>query len=345
MLKYLRLIFVLFVLNACKTEDVDTTTAELNLEDYDLTIAFGSCNKQNKKNRLWDDVLKNNPEVWIWAGDNIYGDTDDMQILRQKYTQQKNQDGYAALEANTRVLGTWDDHDYGKNDAGLEFAKKKESQHLFLDFLNVSQNDERRNREGVYHSTIIPAKNGQVKIIVLDTRYHRTALKDSKKQGSRYQPNDYGKGTILGETQWAWLETELQQSDSDFNIIVSSIQFLSSEHGFEKWANFPHEVDRMVKLLEGSNARNVLFISGDRHISEFSKMNADNLDYPVIDFTSSGLTHSYSNFKTEPNVYRNGKVISYLSFGLLHFNFKTKEVKMQMRGDENMLQQELIQSY
>lgn len=340
------LIFELFalILCGCKTPDF-TEPSPIQSNSSDLTIAFGSCNKQYLDNILWDDILANQPKVWIWGGDNIYGDTKDMQLLKNKYEKQNSQNGYAAIKKNTIVIGTWDDHDYGLNDAGGEFPEKEQSQQLFLDFFNVSNTSPRRSREGIYHSETIKSEEGSVKIIILDTRYFRTALTESKEKGKRYKANNYGEGTILGEEQWNWLERELEEADSDFTVILSSIQFLSREHGFETWGNFPHEIDKMTKVLKDTKAKNVLFISGDRHISEFSKAEIDGLSYPLLDFTSSGLTHYYSFFNGEPNQYRSGKVINDLSFGLLKFNFETETITMQMRGDKNILQQELIQSY
>lgn len=310
-----------------------------------LTIAFGSCNKQFKENKLWDDVLKNNPKIWIWGGDVIYSDTDDMNKMKQDYDEQLLQNGYSELQQQTKILGTWDDHDYGLNDGGEEFKVKRESQQLFLDFMGVDKDDNRRNREGVYHAEIIESDKGSVKIIVLDTRYFRTALTTSKNRNKRYDPNVYGEGTVLGEQQWEWLVDELNSSKADFNLIVSSIQILSSEHGFETWGNFPHEVDKLKTLIKSSKANGVLLLSGDRHISEFSKTEMDDLNYPLIDFTSSGLTHSYSGFSGESNQFRVGKVIPTNSFGLLKINFDSKTIIMQMRGDANILQQEIMQKY
>jgi alkaline phosphatase D len=310
-----------------------------------LVIAFGSCNKQNSENKLWDDVLVNDPSYWIWGGDIIYSDTDDMSLMSQHYNQQRQQKGYATIRKNTIVLGTWDDHDYGLNDGGVEFAVKDESQQLLLDFLDVPKNHERRKRKGVYYSEDINTPEGSVKLIVLDTRYFRTGLTPSSDPDLRYEPNPYGEGTTLGAAQWKWLEHELNNSDADFNLIVSSIQVLSMEHGYEKWANMPHEVDKLFGVIAKSKAKGVVFLSGDRHISEFSKMEISDMSYPLIDFTSSGLTHSYSEFTDEPNVNREANVVTELSFGILKFNFRSKIVTMQMRGDDNVLQQELIQSY
>ena len=332
----LRLFFGLFLLGW------GTISAQQNKE---LVIAFGSCNKQNEENVLWEEVLKNNPDVWIWGGDNIYSDTDDMKKMKNDYDQQLQQKGYAALANSAMIMGTWDDHDYGVNDGGAEFHKKKESQQLLLDFLGVSDNDPRRSREGVYYSKIINVGSKHIKIIVLDTRYFRTGLTKSPEKTKRYQHNKYGKGTVLGKEQWNWLKKELESSEADFNIIVSSIQVLSDQHGFETWGNFPHEVKQLKMLIKTSGAKGVLFLSGDRHISEFSVTGAEGVLYPLVDFTSSGLTHSYTGYSSEANPYRMGNVVSQISFGLLKINVENKKVVMQMRGKGNVLLQEYIQVY
>lgn len=316
-----------------------------NQKSDEFIISFGSCNKQYEENVLWKEVAKNNPKVWIWGGDNVYSDTDSMPKLRADYQTQWNQKGYKEFANSVTVLATWDDHDYGLNDGGVEFYKKKESQQEFLNFLNVPKNDNRRNQEGVYHSQTFTTDKGSIKVIVLDTRYFRTGLTESTEEGKRYQPNTYGKGTMLGDAQWKWFANELNSSTADFNVIVSSVQFLSYKHGYESWGTFPHEVDKMKNIIKSSKAKGVLILSGDRHISEFSSTTVKGMNYPLIDFTSSGLTHSYTGFTKEENPDRIGNVVSEISFGLLKFDFDSKKVTMQMRGKDNILQQEIIQNY
>ena len=336
---------VLFLLGCKSSEKKDAKLTEVEINKADYTIAFGSCNKQNTSNLLWEPILEHQPKVWIWGGDNVYSDTDNMTKLKADYNQQLADTSYQKLIASSKILGTWDDHDYGLNDGGVEFSKKNESQQEFLDFIGVSKTDSRRNRAGVYHSELINLEKGSIKIIILDTRYFRTELTNDGSSNKRYQPNAYGEGTVLGTAQWSWLENELKMSEADFNIIVSSIQFLSYEHGFESWGNFPHEVDRLKTLVVDSEANGVLLLSGDRHISEFSSTELEGLEYPLIDFTSSGLTHAYSKFSGEPNPYRVGEVVAEISFGLLHFNFETKEIEMEMRGENNIKLNELKQKY
>lgn len=316
------------------------------LEGNEFVIAFGSCNRQDEPNHLWDDVVANNPAVWVWGGDNIYSDTDNVREMRKDYEEQRYQDGYKEVRKSMDVIGTWDDHDYGLNDGGREWKMKDQAQELFLNFLEVPKNDPRRDQKGVYYAKTYQTVQGSVKIILLDTRYFRSPLtKNLGDDGKRFMPNPSGMGTILGDQQWTWLEEELNNSTASFNIIVSSIQFLSNKHGFETWGNFPSEVEKMMDLIKTSNAQRVIMLSGDRHISEFSQINLSDLSYPLIDFTSSGLTHTYEAFSGEENPYRVGEVITEKSFGLLRLNLKNHRASMQMIGDGNRVLNQLEQAY
>lgn len=110
-------------------------TANINKQQRKAwTIAFGSCNRQNLPQPLWDVIANDKPDLWIWLGDNIYGDSNDMAVLKAKYDLQANQESYKRLTAQTPVIGTWDDHDFGRNDAGKTYPFKKESQQLALNF-------------------------------------------------------------------------------------------------------------------------------------------------------------------------------------------------------------------
>lgn len=339
---------VLILTMACRSKKNTFRQERLqnsNTPSDKIRIAFGSCNKTDSENKLWDDILAYEPLIWIWGGDNIYADTDDMEKLRTMYLAQNQVEGYRNLKEKTLITGVWDDHDYGLNDGGEEFAAKEESQQAFLDFMAVSANDSRRHINGTYSRTELSVPVGSVNIYNLDTRYFRSKLKNSMAENRRYEPDTTRSKTILGKEQWIWLESELANTKADFNIIVSSIQFLSCEHGFEKWANFPHEVEKMKELIVNSRANRVLFLSGDRHISEFSRTTIDGLNYPLIDFTSSGLTHSYTEYKGEPNRYRVGSVVNTISFGVVEIDMGTKEVTMKIITDDKVVLQELKQSY
>ncbi len=323
-----------FTIFSCKQEPTITT------------IAFGSCSQQESKNQLWEEVIAENPVVWIWGGDNIYGDSPILDTLIRKYKTQKNHPGYQKLINNTIVTGTWDDHDYGVNDGGKEFAIKRESQQAFLDFMDVPQEDKRRKQEGVYSSLEIGEKDRKIKIINLDTRYHRDTLIreyyfDSLTQRQRYIYLPNPTGDILGEAQWTWLENELTNSTTSINIINSSIQVLSEEHRYEKWANFPAARERLLDVIVKSKAKGVLIISGDRHIAEFSKLNLAGLPYPLYDFTASGLTHTWTGAANENNKHRVGNLIAQLNYGLITIEWSATGVRLdlQIKGKDRTVYQ------
>lgn len=311
-----------------KTINSNNSISQTSTDDF--IIAFGSCNKETEANHLWDDVINIKPNVWIWGGDIMYADSDHYGTIKSAYQKVLDNKLYSRLRAQTEIMGTWDDHDYGLNDGGREFSAKTESQRAFLEFINPEATETEQSREGIYTSKDFNIGEHSIRIIILDTRYHRSALEPSTDKSKRYQPTTDSLATVLGSTQWRWLEDELQSSKADYNVIMSSIQFLSSEHGFETWGNFPIEQERLIQLIESTRANGVILLSGDRHISEISLKQLPSMSYPLIDFTSSGMTHAYTSFKGEPNKYRVVDVYPMISFGVLRFNFKTDVCTMQI---------------
>ncbi|MEO0415990.1 MAG: alkaline phosphatase D family protein, partial [Verrucomicrobiota bacterium] len=193
-------------------------------------IAFGACAHEDRPQPIWDAIVASDPDLFIFAGDNIYGDTTDMNVLKEKYAKLGAQPGYQRLLETCDVLAVYDDHDYGVNDGGKHYPKRKESAEICLDFFNVPTDDPRRTREGIYGSQIIGAPGQRVQIILLDTRYFRddyekNTLSKAEKQKRQvvgwYQPTEDTTKTLIGEAQWQWLEEELKK-EADVRIIVSS---------------------------------------------------------------------------------------------------------------------------
>ncbi|XP_058743210.1 uncharacterized protein LOC131616014 isoform X2 [Vicia villosa] len=300
--------FLLFVGITTVSTTVTASDSLKNRENLVSRIAFGSCSNQSAPQPIWDAVADFNPQIFILMGDNIYGDIKrpfkifgrertigpwknvprflpaSEQEMEAKYQKAKSNPGYARVKERAEVIGTWDDHDYGLNDAGKEFHKKKTNQKLFLDFFDEPQDSPRRKQAGVYASYTYGPMGKDVKVVLLDTRYHRDPV------GSD--------GTILGDSQWSWLERELKGPPTAITIIGSSIQVISNLSAtlqplvaMESWGRFPKERDRLFKLIADSKRGGVLFISGDVHFGEITRYDCAS-DYPLFDLTSSGLTQS-----------------------------------------------------
>ncbi|SHK97661.1 alkaline phosphatase D family protein [Hymenobacter psychrotolerans] len=301
-----------------------------------LTIAFGSCNRHDLPQPLWDDIAARKPDVWVWLGDNIYGDSDDAQVLRRKYTAQFNQPDYARFRQQVpAIIGTWDDHDYGRNDGDKNYPFKAQNQQLALDFLQEPANSPRRRQEGIYAAYEYRAGRKKVKVILLDDRYFQDPLHRDANQV--YQPNPTG--DVLGEAQWLWLRQQLQNSTADAHIIASGIQFLPQQHRFEKWANFPAARQRLLALLTETHPKGVLLISGDRHIGEVSRLAVPGLAAPVVEVTSSGLTHSATQNTGEPNELRVGPLVNQKHYGLFRFRQQRRKlfVTAALRGEDGQV--------
>ena len=301
-----------------------TNLSATKVKKKSYTIAIGSCSKQTKNQKILDTVLLYQPDLFIYLGDNIYGDTRDMSVLKKKYQKLADKPEFQRLRQNTKILATWDDHDYGENDAGKEYPFKKESKEIFLDFWNESKDSERRQHPGIYHSEIIDIESFQLQIILLDTRSFRDGLiprNDSSAFKNDYRPNPSPDSSFLGAAQWKWLETKLKLK-ADLRIIASSNQFAHEYNGWESWTNVPHERQKMLRLIETTKAEGVVFISGDVHWGELSKLAATANRYPIYDLTSSGLTQNWDS--TEPNRNRLGSVVRKNNFGIIEITTAAK---------------------
>ncbi|HEY4651175.1 MAG TPA: alkaline phosphatase D family protein [Pontibacter sp.] len=331
-LRYLLLIPVLVLLN------YTPASAQANAQ---TRIAFGSCNNQREAQPLWDDVVRNRPDLWVWLGDNIYADTRDMQLMQQYYQEQLQNPGYRQLLQVCPVTGTWDDHDFASDNADKYFPHKQQSQQLFLDFIGVRKNAPVRQQEGIYRSLTLGKGKQKVKIILLDGLYHRDPYTMLL---GLYLPNS--QADILGEAQWQWLEKELTNSDAQVHLIASGLQVLPTSSSYTNWSAYPQSRQRLLQLLEKTKPAIPIILSGDRHVGELSKIDLQGYSYPLYEVTSSGMTH-HREAKQGGNRYRVGEQVGALNFGVLQINWGSKQtsVSMQIRGDEDKLYLEEIYEY
>lgn len=331
-------------------------------------IAFGSCNSPLDATVVWESVNHRRPDAWIWLGDTVYADSPapegptpaararvSLDRLPHLYARQLALPGYALLRQRARILGTWDDHDYGMNDLGSDWIGREEAQRHFLDFYGEPADSPRRRRPGIYAAYRFGPPGRVVQVILLDTRYFRSPLIRGESReadwvdGKRgpYVPSTAPDATLLGAEQWKWLEQVLREP-ADLRLLVSSIQVIPDDHRFEKWGNFPQERRRLLRLLANAAEGGVVILSGDRHAGELSRFDparepeGRGLDprYPLFELTSSALTRSAPTtfsgqlgatapkamvFRHELNRHRLGSLLPYNHFGLLTLDWEAKD--------------------
>ena len=277
-----------------------------------VTIAFGSCLRQWKPAPILDTISSLKPTAFIFSGDNVYTDTGFYRFRREPgriakaYQQLAEMPEYQTLKKSTRLLATWDDHDYGRNNAGAEYRWKDEAKQQYLKFFDIADDSPLRNRSGIYSVHYLGEAESRTQILLLDTRTFRGPLRQAEPNEecprSRLVATEDESRTLLGDDQWDWLSAQLRQPAA-LRLIVSSIQVIPDGHCFEKWGNFPHERERLIQLIRETDARRTIIISGDRHLGEISVLQGTDNTFPLYEITASGLNSAGAG-KGERNPYR-----------------------------------------
>ncbi len=204
------------------------------------------------------------------------------------------------------------------------------SRDIFLAFFDEPAGSARRLREGVYDAKIFGPEGRRVQIILLDTRYFKgTPLRDERSAEEKaslgivgkYVPNDNPEVTLLGDAQWAWLEAQLKVP-ADLRLIASGTQIIPDEKGMDEWGNYPRERLRFIDLLRDSQAKGVILLSGNVHFGEVSGLEV--LGYPLLEITSSGLTHVNERYAGMTNTYRVGGPVVQNNFGMVEIDWAAR---------------------
>ena len=282
-----------------------------------IKIGLGSCLDQDYPQPIWQSIEKEDLNYFIFLGDNVYGDTKYGSLRKMKSAYDRQKKVLPDFLNDISIFSIWDDHDFGINDGGGDYRFKRQAQELYLNFWEITKDDDRSNREGIYFSKNEIFFDKKFKFIFLDTRFFRSKLKGKK---SNYIENIEPDATILGNAQWTWLENELK-SDFDFLFIFSSIQIIAKDHRFEKWSNFPNERAKLFELLEQFNDKTILF-SGDRHRAGIYRKNG------IIEVTSSSMNKPGSSF-SETDSYLIGKTYPQENYGVLEILENTIHIKVK----------------
>ncbi len=131
---------------------------------------------------------------------------------------------------------------------------------------------------------------------------------------------------MLGEAQWHWLERQLEVP-ADLRLIGSSLQVLADFTGWEAWVNFPRDHQRLIDLIRGKNANGVVFLSGDIHYAELSKLDV-NVPYTLWDLTSGGLTEEWP--VPTPNANRASEVLPEANFGFIDIDWQRPSTRLSL---------------
>ncbi len=284
----------------------------LDLSNAPKKIAFGACADQNKPQPIWAQISSEKPDLMIMMGDNVYASKEETKNQIEQYKKLAQISEYKKAREAIPFMATWDDHDYGIDNVGADYIAKDDSRKAFWFHWPYIKDSTLLEQPGIFHSKVLGGtKEGRgrkahvtpsVHVIMLDTRWNRSPLQLAEVKTvtdavqspdtpppvkARFAPTTDPKATILGPEQWDWLEDQLREP-ADFKILVSSYQVIADDHGWEKWGNFPREKQRLYDLISKTKPKNLVILSGDRHLASIAKTEIKGWG-TLYDITSSSL--------------------------------------------------------
>ncbi|GAA4052620.1 alkaline phosphatase D family protein [Parerythrobacter jejuensis] len=306
-------------------------------------IAFGSCNHQSRSQHMWDQIAATNPDMFLFIGDNIYGDQTwsgdaALTTLREAYAKQASHPEFIQFRSTIPMMVSWDDHDFGFNDGGGNFAFRGFAEDIYETFWDSSE--EVKARPGIYESKVFGNAGRRVQLIMLDTRFFRAdfermPFREERPPLGPYVPSQDAGKTMLGQAQWAWLEQELAKP-ADLRILVSSIQVLTDAHDYESWEQLPLERAKLYKMLGARADSGLVILSGDRHAGGIYTDTPLAAGEQLWELTSSSLNLAFNsterNTAREPDPRRITDFISEENFGLVEIDWDAEQLTLSLRG-------------
>ncbi len=316
----------------------------------EFTVAVGSCAYINDPPfdrpgepyggdyQIFPSIAAKQPQVMIWLGDNCYlreADGGSRESVLYRYTHTRSLPEMQALLAASSHYAIWDDHDYGPNDSDRSNRDKVTTRAAFELFTaNPTYGFPERPT-----LTTTMFSWGDVDFFLMDDRTDRAP--NHRKTGER---------PFLGKPQLEWLIDSLITSTATLKIVCIGNQVLNpaADASVETYAHFAVEQKELLDHIATEGIRGVVFVTGDRHHAELTRMPREGT-YPLYDLTTSPLTAGLSSKgENEGNTLRvPGTYLRARNFALLKFSGPRKDrvLTIQLcRTDGTVAWEQVIQA-
>lgn len=294
----------------------------------DFKMALGSCAYVNEKKfdrpgkpygrgyEIFESIHDQRPDAMLWLGDNVYfreTDWNSRSGMLHRYSHTRSLPEMQPLLNSCSHYAIWDDHDFGPNDCNSSFVHKN----LSLEAFKLFWGNE---------SFVFPEKGGitqqfqfnDMDFFLMDDRWWRT---DHTVENPSPQ--------MLGKEQMDWLILALKKSKAPFKFVAVGVQVLNDDPVYENYSQFKNERAELLKRIDENNIENVIFLTGDRHHTELSKLDMENVT--VYDLTCSPLTSRSYGFEKEKNSLSiEESQVSVPNFGILEFSGERKSRLVKM---------------
>ncbi len=240
-------------------------------------------------------TMGNTPaDFMLWLGDNLYyreADFSSVAGMNYRYSYNRSISQMQPLLSAMPNYAIWDDHDYGPNDSHTSFELKEASLELFKNYWGNKSYGEPDN-PGTYGKF----QWSDCEFFLTDDRYYRSP--DQWNDSINGKPNCSKK--FFGDKQMQWLKNNLISSKATFKFIACGSQVLNPMNRYEWIYDYPCEYSDLMNFISEYKINGVVFLTGDRHISEIIKIQPKK-GYPLYDITSSPITSGvFSKIKDTP---------------------------------------------
>jgi alkaline phosphatase D len=297
-------------------------------------VAFGSCASvdYDPVQPIWRAIAQTRPQAFLWLGDNIYGDSEDPEVLRKKYRRQRSVSALMDFQATVAQLAIWDDHDFGLNNGDRTFPAREKSLQVFREYwanpqaslsghLGRASPGDGAEIPGVFFRWSV----GDVDFFLLDGRTHR-------------DPNRLPDGpekTQLGATQKQWLKSELKKSRAVFKVLVAPGAWTEGKGpGGDSWAAFLHERNEIFDFLLEEGITGVFLLAGDTHRPQINLIpRTQSGRYDLYEVISSPLAQEVDLRPIGPGNFRPVRPANAfaVNFGLLEFDTQARPPRVKVR--------------
>lgn len=277
------------------------TTPPANDTPAKVTICIGSCAAEEAGTRaVWSRMKLLNPDAVVLAGDTPYIDSTDLAKQRGRHRAFAAVSEYQDLLTTRPFWSTWDDHDFGRNDADGTLKGKENSRKAFTEYR--SQKSYGDGTGGIYTSF----RWGPIEFFIIDARWWAwTEPSFANKE----------KKTLLGGAQWEWLSSQLMASTAAFKVLMVGMIWEDKKNKEkDHWETYIHERDALFSLIKEKRIRGVVLSGGDIHVTRLLRYPPEYVGYPLYNFISSpmharvipelNVAHPYLiNSKVQPNTF------------------------------------------
>jgi alkaline phosphatase D len=253
----------------------------------DFSLALGSCTYINQEEHdrpgkpygdglgIFNAIADKAPAFMLWMGDNIYLREPDFSRtgMLHRYTHTRSASELQRLLRSTHHYAIWDDHDFGPNDADGSYAQAALAREAF-DLFWANPGSGVRGVDGITTAF----SHMDIDFFLLDGRTFRVpgSMRTTAPQ-------------LLGKAQMDWLLQALKYSSAPFKMVVVGNQVLNPTAVYENYSTMPDERAELLRRIEEEGIRGVVFLTGDRHFTELSKLDLKD-GRKLWDLTVSPLT-------------------------------------------------------